>query len=276
MTFRLKEKLRAGQAVFGTMLTECVSPELAPLVAAAGFDFFIIDTEHSPAGLIEVEGLARAARAAGVAPLVRVTENEYFLIARALDCGAAGVVVPRIRSAADVRRVVESVKFAPQGRRGFGMRGILTDYQKLSVKEATARANEETIVVVQVENVEAVEDLPNIVAVPGVDATMIGPNDLSISLGIAGEFRHPKFNAALERVAAVCASSPVAAGIHLGELARLAECARIGYRFLIYSSDMALLLKILAEGLGQLRATAKGEAAAGAAAETAGQVTGTY
>ncbi len=260
MAFRVKEKLRAGQAVFGTMLTECLSPEVAPLLAAAGLDFFIIDTEHSPADLAQIEALARVARAAGIAPLVRITENEYFLIARALDCGAAGVVAPRIHSAAAAGEVVAAVKYAPEGRRGFGMRGILTDYQGLPAAEAMARGNQETIVVVQVESAEAVDDLPNTVAVPGVDATMVGPYDLSISLGLPGEFRHPKFNAALERIAKVCGSSPVAAGVHLGDVARLAECRRMGFRFLIFSADMALLLKALREGLEQLRGEAAGAA----------------
>jgi 2-keto-3-deoxy-L-rhamnonate aldolase RhmA len=256
MTFRVKEKLRAGQPVVGTMLTECLSPEVAPLLAAAGLDFFIIDTEHSPADLAQIEALARVARAAGVAPLVRITENESFLIARALDCGAAGVVAPRINSAADARQVVAAVKYAPEGRRGLGMRGILTDYRELPAAEAMARANQQTIVVVQVESAEAVDELSSTVAVPGIDATMVGPYDLSLSLGVPGELNHPKFNAALERIAGVCAASPVAAGIHLGDAARLAECLRMGYRFLIYSTDMALLLKALREALQHLRGEA--------------------
>ncbi len=260
MPFHVKEKLRAGQAVFGTMLTECLSPEMAPLLAAAGLDFFIIDTEHSPADLGQIEALARVARQAGVAPLVRVTENEYFLIARAMDCGAAGVVAPRINSAAAAREVVAAVKYAPEGRRGFGMRGILTDYQGLPPREAMARANQETIVVVQVESTEAVEDLPNTVTVPGIDATMVGPNDLSISLGIPGEFNHPKFRDAVERIAAACNASPVAAGMHMGDTGRLVECRRLGYRFLIFSTDMALLLKSLREGLRQLQGEAGGTA----------------
>ena len=256
MPFRVKEKLRAGEPVFGTMLTECLSPEVAPLLAAAGLDFFIIDTEHSPGDLAQIEALARVGRAVGVAPLVRVTENEYFLIARAMDCGAAGVVAPRINSAAAARQVVDAVKFAPQGHRGFGMRGILTDYRTMTPAEAMAGANQESIVVVQVESTEAVQDLPNTVKVPGIDATMVGPNDLSISLGVPGEFRHAKFNAALESIVKACAPSPVAAGIHLGDAGRLAECRNMGFRFLILSADMALMLRGLREGLKQLRGDA--------------------
>jgi len=248
-----KKKLTAGEAVFGTMITECLRPEVVTALAASGVDFFIVDTEHSPGDLHEIEALARASRQFNIAPLVRITENEYFLIARALDCGAAGVVAPRIHSAEAARRVVEAVKLPPVGRRGFGMRGILTDFAGTTTAEGVERSNRETIVVVQVESGEALDDLENIVAVPGIDATLIGPHDLSISLGIPGQFTHEKMKAGIRRVAEVCGRSPVAAGIHLGEVARLCELRGQGYRFLTYSSDLALMMKSLKEGMDALR-----------------------
>ncbi len=252
----LKDKLRAVETVCGTMLTDCLSPELPPLMAAAGLDFFIIDTEHSPAGYLEIEALARVGRDAGIAPLVRVTDNEYFLIARALDCGAAGVVAPRINSAAEARAVVDAVKFAPEGRRGYGQRGILNEYKKLTVAENMAKQNAETVVVVQVESVAAIEDLANTVRVPGIDATMVGPNDLSISLGIPSKFDDPMFLDALKRIAAICGPSPVAAGVHFGAAGRLAVCREMGFRFLIFSTDMSLILNGLRDGIGTLRKSA--------------------
>jgi 2-keto-3-deoxy-L-rhamnonate aldolase RhmA len=260
-TFRVKEKLRAGEQVFGTMLTECLSPELAPLMAVAGLDFFIIDTEHSPAGYLEIEALCRAARGVDLAPLVRITQNEYYLISRALDCGAAGIVAPRINSAAEAQRVVDAVKYPPAGKRGFGIRGILTDFQAMTPPQAMAKIDAESIVIVQVESGEAIDDLPNTVRVPGIDATMVGPNDLSISLGLAGEFGSPRFRDALERIAKACEGSPVAAGIHLGDEKRLLECAAMGYRLLNFSSDMAMLSRQLKDSLKTLRGatTASGE-----------------
>lgn len=239
--------------MYGTMLTDCLSPELPPLLAAAGLDFFIIDTEHSPAGFERIEALARVGRAVGVAPLVRVTDNEYFLIARSLDCGAAGIVAPRINSAAEARAVVDAVKFAPEGRRGYGQRGILNEYKKTTVAENMAKQNDETVVVVQVESAQAIEDLPNTVRVPGIDATMVGPNDLSISLGMPGEFDHPMFLDALKRIAGVCGPSPVAAGVHFGAVNRLSACRDMGFRFLIFSTDMSLILNGLRDGLATLR-----------------------
>lgn len=247
--YQTKQKLQSRQPVFGTMLTECLSPEIVPALAACGLDFFIVDTEHSPADLHQIQALARASRPLGIAPLVRVTDNEYFLIARALDCGAAGVVIPRLQSAGDARRVVEAVKYSPLGRRGFFMRGILTDFGGISTAEGMARENQETIVVVQVETAEALADLENIVQVPGIDAIMIGPQDLSIALGVPGQIMHERMRDAFRRVAEVCGPSPVAPGIHMDDPALLAEFRERGFLFLDYSIDLGLLMKALRQGL---------------------------
>jgi 2-keto-3-deoxy-L-rhamnonate aldolase RhmA len=253
-SYTLRQKLAAGQAVFGTMLTECLAPEVAVALAASGVDFFIIDTEHSPGDFHEIQALARAARQFGIAPLVRITDNEYFLVARALDCGAAGVVMPRIHTAADARRVVEAVKYPPLGRRGFSQKSHFSDFLPCGMPEYIERTNQETVVVVQVEYEDTLADLDNIVAVPGVDATMIGPQDLSVSLGVPGQMGHEKMKAAFRRVAESCARSPVAAGIHMRDLAPLLERKAQGYRFLVYSIDMALMMQALKQGLETLRA----------------------
>ena len=258
-----KQKLSAGEVVCGTMLTECLRPEVMTALAASGVDFFIIDTEHSPGDLHEIEALVRASRQFGIAPLVRVTDNESFLITRLMDCGAAGIVAPRVDSAEEARRVVDAVKFPPQGRRGFGMRGILTDFSDASTAESIESSNRETFVVVQVESDEALKDLDKIVAVPGIDATMIGPQDLSISLGVPGQMAHEKLKAAYRRVLEVCKGSPVAAGVHMGDAARLNELRGDGYRFLAYSTDLALMMQSLKEGLRAVRGAAAASTSAG-------------
>ncbi len=258
-----KQKLSAGEVVCGTMLTECLRPEMMTALAASGVDFFIVDTEHSPGDLHEIEALVRASRQFGIAPLVRVTDNESFLITRLMDCGAAGIVAPRVDSAEEARRVVDAVKFPPQGRRGFGMRGILTDFTGASTAESIESSNRETFVVVQVESDEALKGLDKIVAVPGIDATMIGPQDLSISLGVPGQMAHEKLKAAYRRVLEACQGSPVAAGVHMGDAARLNELRGDGYRFLAYSTDLALIMQSLKEGLRAVRGAAAASTSAG-------------
>ena len=258
-----KQKLSAGEVVCGTMLTECLRPEMVTALAASSVDFFIVDTEHSPGDLHEIEALVRASRQFGIAPLVRVTDNESFLITRLLDCGAAGIVAPRVDSAEEARRIVDAVKYPPQGRRGFGMRGILTDFAGASTAESIESSNRETFVVVQVESDEALKGLDKIVAVPGIDATMIGPQDLSISLGVPGQLAHEKLKAAYRRVLDVCQGSPVAAGVHMGDAARLNELRGDGYRFLAYSTDLALIMQSLKEGLRAVRGAAAASTSAG-------------
>jgi 2-keto-3-deoxy-L-rhamnonate aldolase RhmA len=147
-------------------------------------------------------------------------------------------------------------------RRGFGRRSILTDFAGASTSDGVEQGNRETIVVVQIETADALADLENIVKVPGVDATMIGPHDLSISLGIPGQFTHEKLVAAFQRVADVCGPSPVAPGIHMGDAARLIELRGIGFRFLVYSTDLALMMKSLKEGMASLRGAPAGMAPA--------------
>ena len=186
----LKEKLKRGLPVFGTSLTDCLDPEFAVLLEAAGVEFFFVDTEHSPASYSQIQALCRAARGVGIVPMVRVPQNESFLITRALDVGAMGLVVPRVHSPAEARSAVDFMKYIPIGRRGFGMRSIITDYRWTNAAAEMASANQETLVVLQIESKEGLETVEEIAAVPEVDALMIGPYDLSISMGIAEDFQN--------------------------------------------------------------------------------------
>jgi hypothetical protein len=127
------------------------------MLAAAGLDLFFVDTEHTITDYREIQNICRAARGAGIVPMVRVTQNEPFLISRALDCGAMGIVVPRVHSPAEARAAVEAMKFTPQGRRGFGFRGAIHDYKPASLAEELASANSETMAVLQMESREAIE-----------------------------------------------------------------------------------------------------------------------
>ncbi|MFN8007228.1 MAG: aldolase/citrate lyase family protein [Terriglobia bacterium] len=249
-----KEKLKKGLSVFGTSLTDCRTPELAVMLQAAGLDFFFVDMEHSPTTYSEIEGLCRAARGAGIIPLVRVPQNECFLITRTLDVGAMGLVVPRVHSPAEAKYAVEFMKYAPEGRRGFGMRSILTDYQWTNARDEMASANRETLVVLQIESREGLESVEEISAIPNVDALMIGPYDLSISLGIAEEFRNPVFWNAVDRVVQACEKRGIAAGIQFGPMEFVQESQRRGVRFLLYSNDVSVLLDSYKKAVQLLKA----------------------
>lgn len=251
----IKESLKRGLPVFGTSLTDCRDPEFATLLHAAGLDFFFVDMEHSPTTYSEIQGLCRAARAAGIIPLVRVPQNESFLITRALDVGAMGLIVPRVHSPAEARSAVDFMKYMPVGRRGFGMRSIITDYHWTNARDEMDSANQQTLAVLQIESKEGLESVEEIASIPGVDALMIGPYDLSISIGIAEEFRNSVFWKAVDRVIQACGKAGIAAGIQFGSMEFLRESQRHGVRFLLYSNDVAVLL----DGYRQAIALLKGE-----------------
>jgi len=241
-TNTIRHALQAGGRVLGTCITDHTSPEIVTIFKAAGLDFFFIDTEHSVPSYRDIQNLVRAGRGANVIPLTRVTQNEYFLIARLLDVGAMGIIAPRIQTVEEARRVVEAMKFTPQGSRGYGLRGIINDYQYAGARAEMDSANQETLVVLQVESRQCVESIDEIVGVAGVDAVMIGPFDLSISLGIPGQFDDPVFWKAFDRVVEACQKAGVAPGIHMGSASPLKKAAERGARFLVCGSDSSVLL----------------------------------
>lgn len=255
----VKESLHAGKCVYGTSLEDCLDPEIAVILAAAGVDFFFVDTEHSPATYPQIQALCRAARTAGIIPLVRVTENQPPLISRALDVGAMGIIVPRLRSVGEAEAAVEVMKFPPLGRRGFGLRTIVSDLEAKPALEQVESANRETMAVLMIETREALECVEEIAALPGVDALFVGPYDLTLSLGILQQFESPIFWSAVDRVIAAGDKAGVAAGLQTRDMPMLIETRKRGGRFLLYSSDSAVIFDGYKQAMGQL----KGVTAAG-------------
>jgi 2-keto-3-deoxy-L-rhamnonate aldolase RhmA len=209
-----KARLREGGTVVGTMVSEMLTEEVAYILAAAGFDFFVVDTEHGSANTESLQRISRGARSAGIVPLVRVTEITYALIARTLDTGALGLMVPHVETADDARQIVRCAKYPPVGERGFGLRAAVTDYSGASVPDAIAWSNAETMIMAQVESRRTLDQLDEIAAVPGIDVLLIGPTDLSISLGVPGQMLHPTMQEAYRHVVEVAKRRGVAAGIH--------------------------------------------------------------
>ncbi len=250
---KAKARLREGGTVIGTMVSEMRTEEIAYVLAAAGFDFFVLDTEHGSAGVETVQRLSRAARSAGIAPLVRVTDITYALIARTLDAGALGLMVPHVETAADAREIVRCTKYPPAGARGFGLRSAVTDYSGASVPDAIAWSNAETMLMAQVESRRCLDHLDEIAATPGLDVLLIGPTDLSISLGVPGQLQHPAMQEAYRRVVAAADRHKIAAGIHPSELAVVEYGRSIGMRCLMFSSEIRLLLGAARQAVQSLR-----------------------
>jgi len=201
---RLRDRLRAGERGIGTMVAEFRQPAVMQLLANCGFDFVIVDGEHGPFGPETVAYLVRAATAAGVTPIVRVPGCDYTPIAQARDAGAQGVMVPRIEGVADAADAAAIASYPPDGRRGSAMARGHTQFRGAEVSAAMAAMNASRIVMIQVETIGALESCEEIAALPGVDVLFVGPNDLSIALGVPGRLGDPLVVGAIERVAAAC------------------------------------------------------------------------
>jgi len=235
-----KAKLLAGETVFGCFL-KYRDASLAEVLAYQGWDFFLLDGEHSTLEPRDCENLVRVADLRSVTPLIRVPTNQPHVILRFLDTGAQGVQVPMVNSPAEAERAVRAVKFAPRGNRGLGSTRAADYGQTAPFHEYVKVANAETLLILQVETVEALGEVMDIASTDGVDVVFIGPTDLSVSLGVPGQPQHPRVREATDRIAAQVAQ----AGKILGALASSADSAREwrqrGARYIVTNLEAILV-----------------------------------
>ncbi len=202
---RTKQKLAAGKVAVGIAHALVPTTELSKMMGAASLDWVFLDSEHSPFSTDSLHELIHAYRMAGVTAVVRVCDFQYDLVSRALDSGAEGIIFPRCEDPQQLAHALRGAKFPPEGHRGFGLGPPQIDYRQASFDEITTHCNRETLLIAQIESTRALARLPELAAVEGLDALMVGPADLSVSLGVGGEWEHPKLNDAIDRVIAACA-----------------------------------------------------------------------
>lgn len=252
----LRETLKSGQTVVGTWCNSG-SPIIAELLAACAFDYVCIDVEHSAVDLPQTQQLFQAITAgnANCAPMVRLHGVDYALVKRYIDAGALGVICPLINTRAEAELLVSAVKYPPQGRRGVGF--CRANRFGLRVEEEFATANDEIFTTIQIEHIDAVENIDEILAVAGIDAVFIGPYDLTASMGITGQFQHPQYLAARQQILAACQRHNVVPGIHVvqPDVEELLQRAKEGYRLLAYSLDITMLMHTCTIGIAKLRET---------------------
>ena len=232
-------------------------PAIAEIMAESGFDWLTVDLEHSTITIREAEDLIRIIELKGVIPLVRLTSNSSEQIKRVMDAGAHGVVVPMVCSGDDARAAVAAVRYPPVGKRGVGLaraQGYGSSFETYRNWQAN-----EAIVVVQVEHIDAVNNLEEILTTDGVDAYIVGPYDLSGSMGIPGEFEDPGFVEARNKIRETAQQLKVPGGVHLmepnpAELLRLVEQ---GNEFIAYSLDIRMIDISCRTGLSQVKKVCK-------------------
>jgi 2-dehydro-3-deoxyglucarate aldolase len=244
----LKEKLRIGELTIGSWIT-LAHPAIAEIMGLAGFDWLAVDMEHSVITIREAEELIRVIGLCGSSPLVRLSYNDPIQIKRVMDAGAHGIIVPMVNSAVEAEQAVAAVRYPPQGKRGVGLaraQGYGNAFE--AYKDWL---NHEAVVIVQIEHIQAVENLSSILSVDGVDGFIVGPYDLSGSLGIAGNFEHPLMQKAMATIRTVGGASGKAPGVHIIEpdVTQLQQRIKEKYRFIAYSLDIRMLDKCCRNGL---------------------------
>jgi 4-hydroxy-2-oxoheptanedioate aldolase len=250
----VKEKLARNEVVASMTIRLTRGVEIARLASTAGFDMIYIDLEHSTMTLDAAGQICLAALSAGIAPMVRVPANTPEYIQRVLDGGALGIIAPGISSADEARAVVKAVKFPPLGERGAGGALPHLEYRSFPTAEANAALNEATMVIVQFESSEALEHAEEIAAVEGVDMALIGVNDMLASMGLAGQYEHPKVREAYARTIEACRKHGKHVGVGgLSTRPKLqAEFVGMGARMISTGTDIQFLLAAMTEKAKQV------------------------
>jgi len=237
---RVRAALRRGEPVYGTMISEMRTPAVAFILAEAGLDFFFIDMEHGPYNMETVADIVKVARLAGIVPLVRVPDAQYHLIARVLDGGAMGVMVPRVETRETVERAVAALRYPPLGERGCSTGKGNSEFRREPLWDYTRHANDNILAIMQVERKIAIEQIDDLLSVPGVDVALIGPMDLTLSLGASGP-QDPLVQEAIHKVVEAGKRHSVATGIHLGDVAQLKSWQARGMTMLTCSTELDFL-----------------------------------
>jgi 4-hydroxy-2-oxoheptanedioate aldolase len=249
---RVRAALREGRAVSGPIVNEARSVGTVKMMAVAGHDFLFFDMEHAMFNWETILNLVQMALACGISPLVRVTDLSYPLVARALDTGAQGIIIPRVETREQVEQAVSYAKYPPIGRRGAGGEAR-NAYERRDVRTAVEESNAETLVVVQVESGTGVANLESIASVPGLDVVCVGPQDLSISLDVHGQFGHPLFVKTMEQIVETCARHGVAVGMVEREASALQRWYNMGVRFLVCNNDGNMIAQAALRDVATLR-----------------------
>ncbi len=242
-------RLKAKEVLLGTLVT-LPAPETAEIFSRAGFDWLFIDMEHAPLETREAAQLIRAA-AGRSACVLRVPLNDEIWIKRALDTGCDGIIIPQVNSKADAQKALRFSKYPPRGTRSVG----ITRAQAYGADggEYLRRANDEVALIVQVEHRDAVANLEEILTVEGIDAALIGPYDLSSSLGLVGQLDHPEVKAAIEKARKLCRMNGVPLGIFSTTAAGARQFIEDGFRLVAVSSDILMLVNSADEILNGLK-----------------------
>lgn len=250
----LKNKIKDTKYVVGSWINTA-SPVVAELMASIGFDYLTVDAEHSAIDLTTVQALFQAIRSgsSSCTPLVRLPGHSYAETKRFMDAGAGGVIAPLINLPEQAEEIIRAVKYPPRGIRGVGF--CRANGYGTRLKEYVETSNSESFVCIQIEHVDTLSYIDKILSVPDIDAVMIGPYDLSASMGITGQFNHPDMLKATSMIMESCHRHNIIPGIHIvqPDVNEALKRYKEGYRFIAYSLDITMLIQHFSKDLHIIR-----------------------
>lgn len=256
---RLKRLLDEDRIAVGHMILEFGTRGMPQILDAARVDFVVVDMEHTAFTSAEVADLMTGFKATSIAPFVRVPQIQYHFVARTLDAGALGVMVPNVKSGAEAQTVVEAAKYAPLGNRGVILGSAHTDFKGVDPEEYMTYANENTSIICQIESRDGLDNIDDIAATPGVDVLWVGHFDLTQSLGIPGQFHSPAFLDALKLVVETADRHGLGAGIQPGTIEQAREWIELGFDVISYGGDFYVYLDALTRAVTSLREITGGD-----------------
>jgi len=248
----LKKKLTSRELTIGSWLT-IPHQSVVEIMATAGFDWLTIDLEHAAIDISQVMNLVGWIQGKGMKALTRVSKNEEVIIKRVLDAGVDGVIIPTVKNAEEAKMAVEFVKYPPKGKRGVGLNRAQN--YGIGFDEYKEWLDKEAIVIAQIEHIDSVHNLESILAVEGIDGIIVGPYDLSASMGMPGNYEHPDVQAALAVIDSVTLKSGKPLGFHViqSDYHKIKEKIDKGYTFLAFSLDFFFLGDKAREQMGLLK-----------------------
>lgn len=250
---RFKQTFADKNLSVGHMISEFGVRGQAKMLELADVDFVIIDTEHSCFSIADISDQIAWFKATDIAPFVRIPQLEYHFIARTLDVGALGLMVPNVKSGDQAAAVIQAAKYAPIGDRGLGLGSAHTDFGKVDPEAFMAYANENTTIICQIESVEGLNNIDAIATTPGVDVLWVGHFDLSQSMGIPGRFEEKLFLDGLACVVETAKKYGLGAGIQPGNLDLAKTWTSMGFNVISYGSDHTVYLQAMTRAISDLR-----------------------
>lgn len=252
----LREKIALGQDIYGILIQDFLSPILMPILNECKLDFLVLDMEHGPANFIDIQNFILAKKNLDISLLVRPPKISQEYISKILDMGADGLMIPHVDTPEQVRNIVQWSKYYPDGKRSYGMRHTLINQSGNTNKELYIKqANEKITLLIQVESQESIFNLESMLSEPYIDGIIVGPADLSMDIGLIGDYTNEKFVNLVNKTLSICLNKKKGFGIHFSEVALIKTWKMKGMNIILYSNETNLLKESILNALNELKKT---------------------